>query len=586
MTSFDTRKRSAVALAWRLAACVGGGLLLAAAYPPGRSPGAAWVALVPFLFLARFSAPVRSFRWGFLGGLVFWLTSISWLLRLARTGGPPVLVALGWLLLSAYCALYIGAFCMLASALWSDAREADAAPRNAPAPAGFAPGAVRNVGLMILLPALWVGCEYLRSTLFGGFAWNALGVSQYRNLAVIQVAAWGGVYAVSAVVAMLNIGLALTAFRLVNEFHGGRRARLHVELMAGMMVAVAFWFHGATTVRQLQQESAGFPAVRIAAIQPNVVQTEKWTEDTADGIYDAIATQMELVQSLGHLDLVIWPETALPGLLPADAQGVEFIRQMASRTDALLVGAMVEEKVADDAPSRLYNASLLLSRDGRTLGEYRKRHLVPFGEYVPLESVIPALGRLAPLGFSCTAGTTGTVFRLPSSSVPFSALICFEDSVAWLARDAVRNGARFLVNQTNDAWFDGSAAAVQHMSHCVFRCVENRVPAVRAANTGVSCFIARTGRIEGLESLEREGWKLGVAGFSAAPLLVNPGAGRSFYTRHGDLPFALPCGVAAALGIVLTFVRHRHRSGDGCGSAGNPGHERGQPESAGAEHDR
>jgi apolipoprotein N-acyltransferase len=170
---------------------------------------------------------------------------------------------------------------------------------------------------------------------------------------------------------------------------------------------------------------------------------------------------------------------------------------------------------------------------------------------------VPLLGRLAPLGFSCTPGATSTVFRLDEpAGAAFSSLICFEDTVAPLARRSVLNGARLLVNQTNDAWFDGTAAAVQHMSHGVFRCIENRVPAVRCANTGVTCFIDPLGRVARLE----QGADALYAQKSDQVVLPPRAMALTPYTRYGDLLLALPCAGLTGLVFVLAALAVKRES--------------------------
>ena len=118
-----------------------------------------------------------------------------------------------------------------------------------------------------------------------------------------------------------------------------------------------------------------------------------------------------------------------------------------------------------------------------------------WGEYVPFEDAFPFLWALTPNEASFTPGSKAGVFELAQPAIEFSVLICFEDTLPYLSRRAVKEGARLLVNQTNDAWFERSWASRQHMAHCVFRCIENRVPAVRCANNGVSCFIDSNGTI-------------------------------------------------------------------------------------------
>jgi len=231
---------------------------------------------------------------------------------------------------------------------------------------------------------------------------------------------------------------------------------------------------------------------------------------------------------------------------------------------------------------RYYNSSFLVDTAGKIVQEYRKLHLVPFGEYLPFDKRLGFLERYAPIGMSCTPGTVSTVFRIrsselgtrnsetnyvprsafrvPHSEVTFSVLICFEDIIASLARKSVRNGARFLVNQTNDAWFDRSSAPRQHMSHCVFRCIENRVGAVRSTNTGVTCFIDRTGLIDRItQEILRRGETHLVKYRIESMFVPGPDMPLTFYTRYGDVPFALPCGIAAAVFFVLVVVQEKRK---------------------------
>jgi apolipoprotein N-acyltransferase len=167
---------------------------------------------------------------------------------------------------------------------------------------------------------------------------------------------------------------------------------------------------------------------------------------------------------------------------------------------------------------------------------YAKRHLVFFGEYVPFGDYFPFLRSIAGVD-DITPGAENVVFRLKDKE--FSVLICFEDTLPYLARECVRAGARLLINQTNDAWFDPSWASRQHMTHCIFRCVENRVACLRSTNTGLTCYIDRFGLIR--SSLEPMGRAQGDPQIMRSEADFSPGnMPLSFYTRHGDL-FALAC---------------------------------------------
>jgi apolipoprotein N-acyltransferase len=262
-------------------------------------------------------------------------------------------------------------------------------------------------------------------------------------------------------------------------------------------------------------------------------------------------------------DLIILPETAIPELVVLSRPDTGLIAQkMATNGIPLLVGMV--EAVPGVKEHAYYNSSVLYGVDGKVIDVYRKRHLVPFGEYVPLGNLFPFLNRCAPLGFSCKAGKQSTVFRLHKKKAAFSSLICFEDAFPWVARAAVKSGARLLINQTNDAWFDGSCASVQHMSQCVFRCIENRVGAVRAANSGVTCFIDSMGVIDGFTSraLSESAVMEPEEQCRMDSVLVRPEDMKpTFYTRYGDAAFAMPCGLLAMAGflLVLAVERRKHR---------------------------
>ena len=568
---------------WRALAVAGSAVLLAMAFPPVGESRLAWVALAPLLAVARFTPPMRSLRWGFAGGFLFWLLSLAWLLRLSRTGTILPVAALAWAALSAYCAIYTGLFLAVVSFLFSGARERDSSAAETPE---SAVSGVRSVLLVCGVPLLWVGFEYLRSVLFTGFPWNQLGVSQYRNVGIIQLAEWGGVYAVSGVLMIMNLLVFLIGMRLAGMLRrepGARRWQ--PEVTFGLAVVLLLMLLAQVRTSHVGARSVSGQAVSVAVIQPNIEQRKKWVEGTEAEIYGRLDDQTELaLASVSRLDLVVWPETVLPSAVNADPEALTFVKGLARDQAPLLAGSIeaIGEPQEPDV-AKYYNSSFLFGRDADVLQIYRKRHLVIFGEYLPFDRFIPFLQRMAPLGFTCTPGGTSTVFRLPllraagagdaaglagstgrdgrGREACFSVLICFEDTLPGLARESVRNGARFLVIQTNDAWFDPSPCSLQHVSHSVFRCVENRVPAVRAANTGVSCFIDRQGRIEDAGTLEQRDWDRCVTRYRTSVLAVEgPDMPLTFYARYGDLPFALPCGVLSLLGFALVARAEKRKN--------------------------
>jgi apolipoprotein N-acyltransferase len=551
--------------AWRLCGAVVSGILLATAFPPFKGAEAVWTALVPLLLVSRYSDPRTSFKYGFVSGLVFWLIDISWLLHLSQTGTNWPLAILGWLAASLYFALYFAAFAMTVSLLWNAGRKQEQ-PDNSGKSNGkrevqnpfaglFEPDSLlRNVALLLAIPMLWVGFEYLRSVIFTGLSWNQIGISQYRNMALIQLAEWGGVYTLSALIMMMNVAVAVTIVRFARIYTKRIQSRrLSIELMIALVVCASCWIYGYRTAGRVCRDETPRTEVKIAAVQPNIPQLKKWDDEAINEIYESLLNQTELVLRQPGIQLIVWPETSVPGPVFADPDVTDFVNGLTRRGVPILVGSLEVEMAGEKM--LLYNTSFLFGPDGLARERYRKRHLVPFGEYIPFDKTFSFIENLAPLGFSCTAGETSTVFRLDNSPVTFSSLICFEDSIPGLAAESVRNGARLLITQTNDGWFDGTGAALQHMSHCVFRCVENRVPAVRCANTGITCFIDKAGRVDMLKNEENE-WRF--QGFQAGSVLVEgPEMHLTFYTKYGDLPFAIPCAVLAAMVFVLAVVREK-----------------------------
>jgi apolipoprotein N-acyltransferase len=286
----------------------------------------------------------------------------------------------------------------------------------------------------------------------------------------------------------------------------------------------------------------------------------------------SVRTQQELLVSqtrlagAGKPDLTVWPETAVLGSVPHEPQTMRVIREGAAAAGGpLLTGALEVERTEASAAApeglRFYNAAWLFSAGGEVLGRYRKQHLVPFGEYIPLDKCIPALQRLAPTGVSCTPGEGPGVLHLakgPGRSVALGPLICFEDTVPALSRRAVAAGARLLVLMTNDAWFNGSVEPLQHLHQSVFRAVENGVPLVRSANSGVSCAVDPAGRVRRLES---GGAVADFPGFMVTPVAVPEQPLPAPYTRWGDWALARPGLLLAA--ALLAAARRRRGGGKG-----------------------
>jgi len=484
------------------------GTALALAFPRPEWSGAAWVALAPVLALALTRRPGPAFGWGWLAGFTFFLLLLRWLNFTFRiyseipwplTWGPTAL-------LSAYCALWTG---LVASAVSWLAR------RRGPAVA------------LLVAPCLWMSAEWTRGWLMGGFPWGSIGYSQYRQLPVIQIAELGGVWAVSFVVVAVNVALAGAVLL--------PRGRAAIGLVLGVALTGATLGFGAW--RLGEEPPPG--EVTVAVMQPSIEQPLKWNPEHTTSTL-AIYGELTRAAARQRPDLIVWPETASPTILRQDPTLLRALTELAGAWQVpLLVGSI---DTGEGSDRELRNTVFLLTELG-IVNRYDKIHLVPFGEYVPLSGVIGFVRGWAEFISELTPGARAVVFAGPPA--PFGVVICYEGIFPALVRRFVKDGARLMVNMTNDAWFGRTSGPLQHLAMYPFRAVEHRTAVVRAANTGVSAFIAPSGRImERLELFERGNL------IARVPLR----RGETVYTRWGDwLPYlsvmvSAVALVAAALG--------------------------------------
>jgi len=480
---------------------VASGVVLAIAFPDVDWAGGAWVALAPVLAIAVTSPPRAAFGWGWVSGSVFFLLLLRWLNFTFRVYSeiPWPLTWLPTMALAGYCALYPAL--VAASASWISRR--------------------RGPGLALLAaPFLWVAFEWVRGWLLAGFPWGSLGYSQYRQLAVIQIAELGGVYAVSFVLVAVNAALA--------GFVALRRRTATAGLGAAAVLTGATLAFGAARLA----EPAAPATVTVSVMQPSIEQPLKWD---AAHMESTLRIYGELTRAAAerHPDLIVWPETASPSMLRRDPVLVDALKDLSARFHVpLLVGSVdVNERT-----QAAYNTAFMLTERG-IVGRYDKIQLVPFGEYVPLSGVIGFVRSWAQFISELEPGSRAVVF--PGPPAPLGVVICYEGIFPELVRRFVVGGARLMVNMTNDGWFGRTHGPLQHLAMYPFRAVEHRTAVVRAANTGVSAFIAPTGQITTRLGLYERG---NLA--AAVPLRTR----ETLYTRFGDW-LAWTCAIAS--GAVL-----------------------------------
>jgi apolipoprotein N-acyltransferase len=572
---------------WPWLAAIVSGYFCAACFAPFSQTWLCWIALTPLLAAIWFSGENSKRRWlrdlflGYVAGLAFFWTVFFWL----RTVTVP-----GWVLVGFYMAIYFAAWSWLCGRLRAGtpriavtaalSHRAEEAPNDASTERGgysvtqpnpplpWTGSAVaseslsnpspwlrstKNLGLAFLLASAWVTQEMLRSLVLTGWGWNSLGSALHGQIALIQITEFTGVAGLSFVVAFTNVIALATVRRFILEIHA-RPIRPHYDLTLTMVALVGLMAYGLHAL-QIHRPAR---KLRVAAVQANIPREHKFDREFAQTIFDQFTRLSEIaVRPESPPDLLVWPESSMPGPVLQDATSNQFVMEFSAeaKTDLLLGTIQVEEE-------RVYNAALLVSDGGQRVQIYRKVHLVPFGEYIPGRRVVPLLAKIVgdqvPDDFAF--GTEHTVFQLTDDKARVAPLICFEDTIGELTRQFVLGGANLLANVTNDGWFLRSAGSQQHLDNAVFRCVETRRPMVRAANTGVTCFISEFGRVT--QRLADDTGSQFTEGVLISEVAIPTGLELTFYTQHGEL-FAKSCvgvTVIALLASIIQVVRRKGRA--------------------------
>jgi len=520
-------------------------VLLFFSFPPyvRDSSVPVWVALVPMLIAARVVGYRRLALVGCILGIGYGFASVFWLRHVGLFQGMVALLSLS-LYLSFYPPLFLMGWKLLD----------------------------RRLGLpaAVTVPLVWVALEYVRSFLLTGFPWFYLGHSLYRNLHLIQIADLFGAYGVSVLVAAVNGLVADVLWPALSCRAHDQRGTLRGEyakhrgklvVSAGLVGAALAATLAYGTVRLRQVVISEGP--RVALIQGNIAQSLKFRPLETERIF-AIHRGLSLEALTENPDLIIWPETMLPGVF-FSREGYfgtysrtfdldSKVRQlMAELGRPLLAGARSESASGDQ-----FNSALLLTADGEVVAMYSKMHLVPFGEFVP--RIVRAPFRLLPdrlnpipYRFGLKPGRAQTIFEVTTEEGPdakpfrFGVLICYEDIIPGLARGLARRGVDCLVNITNDGWFKDSAELDQHVIGSVFRAVETRKPVLRAANTGITSIISPHGEEVVRLRDPATGSDREVAGYLVYPVPLSPPLAPTLYVRWGDLPVQVMTAVALLL---------------------------------------
>ena len=485
------------------------------------------VALVPLIAALSRSSVRKAFFSGWGAGTLWFFISYNWVSNSLNNYGsiPLPLAELAIILLAAIHGFYLGLFSLLIPLVsgGSGKEVRGYGGKGVNDPVVSTPIPPYFVTPLLVLPSAWVLIEVARSWFPAPFPWLMMGTALWKVPFVRPLFETGGVFGVSFWIIMINVLIWMV-------FESGRGARIG----AGAVLVVVFLIP--LVLFTTSPRDGGGLQLRVGIVQGNVAQEHKWDESRKEDILRSYLSLTENAVAEGAR-LVVWPETAVPSYYQADLELVERMREFSrSRNVHLVFGSPGYEILGRDV--LLYNRVYHLSPEGDE-EYYDKTMLVPFGEYVPFARFMPFIDKLVPGEGEFARGVWEGPFKTPVNS---GALVCYEIAFPSLVRREVDDGSVMLINVTNDAWFGRSWGPYQHLAMAVVRARENRVPVLRAANTGISAIIDRNGRIV-------RNIPLGKRGVIVAD--VKMGDAQTLYTRYGDWIVNLSLAVLSVYFLVL-----------------------------------
>lgn len=493
---------------FRLLAILAGATLPLAFAPINYYPFAFLSPAVLF-WLWRNTSPRHAGQLGFLYGLGQFGVGVSWIyVAIHDVGQSPVWVAVGMtFLLVAFLSLYP------ALAGWTAVRLRHRMPEL--------------VWLTMIVPALWVLTEWLRGWIITGFTWLQLGYSQI-DLPLAGLASWLGVYGVSWAVALSSALLVLVV---------SKPGLVKISILAGLAV---LWGIGWLAGQMVWSQPTG-DVLKVTLIQGNSPQTTKWDPDKVKMRQDLY---LRLTRENWESDLIIWPENALTSFYHKLEKG--FLDPLADEAREHHTDIVFGVPVMDLKTRQYYSS---MASIGATPGVYNKRHLVPFGEYVPMESLLRGLINFFDLPMSGFSRGTDDQAYLIAAGQPLAPTVCYEDAfgeevITFLPR------ATLLVNGSNNGWYGDSFAPPQHLQISRMRARETARPLLRATTNGISAFVDHKGRIVSRTPQ-----------FETAVLtaMVEPRSGTTLFVRVGNYLIIVLLLMLLGIGILIGRVHEARR---------------------------
>ena len=488
---------------WQLA--IISGTFVGVSYHPLHLGFLAYVGFIPLFHTWLNQNPKKNFWTGYLFGIVYNMISNYWI---AANSGAEFLVVLSSLIAAV---LYLSIF-------WGIA--------------GLIIGAFnKNYNSYLMLPFLIVSLEWVRS--FGplGFTWGNLALTQMKFLPILQYNDYAGPYIVTLWIISINV---LLYYLLRNN--------ISTKTQIIIIICVLAFITGGWLRIMFQKPLSD--SLHVAVIQPNIDPNEKWDNSNR-------SQTLSLMDSLHNEaiglkpNIILFPETALPTYLRINNRIRKKLQDKVNDSNIPILIGTVDRKIDSSGIKTYYNSTMYI-QPYKDFEMYEKIHLVPFAEY---DLVPELLHPLVNLNLNIDrgvfkGGTNYKVFDL--ENVKFSGLVCYESSLPRYARRFINSGAEFLMIQANDGWLGNSSGPYQHFEHARLRAIENRVPIVRAGNTGISGFISPTGEVKVRVPLDTK--RVFISNID----LNKTG---SFYSQYGDV-FAAICFVTFLfIGPVLSCLK-------------------------------
>lgn len=501
-----------------------------AAFPPSRTPEFAYLLAVPALWWAGRAPAWKLFGWTmWLAWSLAWIVGLAWLHHVTYVG----LVLLG-----AFLGALTAGWFLAARWAW---------------PRALSGGIVAQVLATLGLGGLWVVGEWVRSWIFTGFPWMPLAATQWERPLALALCPYVGAYGVSALLIVFNLGLASYLHRFGTGRLGERRHWLTPPLGVALVALILGTF--ALAGNLLGQQRVRF--VRVGIVQPYIPQDEKWNRSRIPEILRILEAET-LKVAAQKPDFIVWPEASVPLILHYDPGFQPELESLAKRAGVpLLVGVVVVDEPGTPQ-ERWTNAAVVVDpARGLIQGSYAKRHLVPFGEYVPLGRLLSWIKKLVPIGEDFRPGENAQPLSVPTARGPLRAglLICYEDVFASLGRESAEAGGELLTTITNDAWYGEGAAAYQHAAHSALRAAETRRPMVRAGNGGWSGWMDEYGTTREVLRDERGTVYFRGGGVVEVTRDARWVGKQTPYTQHGDWFVGVCAALAAFAAWRLFHVR-------------------------------